>query len=92
MSNSTTADSNHEKLEASFSMLTMSIASSALMAMGLTPDPHSGKTEVDKNVARFNIDLLHILKEKTKNNLNADEQNLLGHILQDLQMKYLQLK
>lgn len=83
---------NPNKLEASFSMLTMSIASSALMAMGLTPDPQSGKTEADKNVARFNIDLLLVLKEKTKNNLNADEMDLLNHIMQDLQMKFLQMK
>lgn len=83
---------NSQKLEASFSMLTMSIASSALMAMGLTPDPHSGKTEADKNMARFNIDLLLILKEKSKNNLNADEMDLLTHILQDLQMKFIQMK
>lgn len=83
---------NSEKLEASFSMLTMSIASSALMAMGLTPDPTTGKTQTDKNVARFNIDLLLVLKEKTKNNLNADETDLLTHILQDLQMKFIQMK
>lgn len=83
---------NSQKLEASFSMLTMSIASSALMAMGLTPDPSTGKTQADKNVARFNIDLLLILKEKTKNNLTADETDLLTHILQDLQMKFIQMK
>lgn len=80
-----------EKLEASFSMLTMSIASSALMAMGLAPDPE-GKTHIDKNMARFNIDLLTMLKEKTKNNLNADDQNFLDHVTQDLQQKYIQLK
>ena len=81
-----------QKLEASFSMLTMSIASSALMAMGLAPDPQSGKTQTDKNVARFNIDLLVTLKEKTKNNLTAEENDLLNHILQDLQMKFIQMK
>lgn len=83
---------NSQQLAASFSMLTMSIASSALMAMGLTPDPNSGKAEADKNMARFNIDLLLILKEKTKNNLNADEIDLLTNILQDLQMKFIQMK
>ena len=81
-----------EKLEASFSMLVMSIASNSLMAMGLTPDPQNGKTEVDKHLARFNIDLLLNLKDKTKNNLTNDEQGLLDHILQDLQMKFIQLK
>ncbi len=80
------------KLEASFSMLIMSMASSALMAMGLTPDPQTNKSEVDKPMAKFNIDLIVNLKEKTKNNLTPDEQGLLDHILQDLQMKFIQLK
>ena len=53
-----------QKLEASFSLLIMSMASNASLAMGLTPDPQSGKTEVDKSLAQFNIDLLLILKEK----------------------------
>ena len=80
------------KLEASFSLLIMSIASNAMMAMGRTPDPQTGKTEVDKNLARFNIDLLMVLNDKTKNNLNADESGLLTHILQDLQSRFLQVK
>lgn len=89
---STNNEVTTDKLEASFSMLTMSIASSALMSMGLTSDPHTGKTETDKNVARFNIDLLAMLKEKTKNNLNKEESDFLNQILQDLQMKFLQIK
>ena len=88
----TTNEMNAEKLEASFSMLAMSIASSALMSMGLTPDPNTGKTEADKNVARFNVDLLVMLKEKTKGNLTQEESDFLNQILQDLQLKFLQLK
>ena len=80
------------KLEASFYLLTMSIASNAMMAMGLTADPQNGKTEVDKNLARFNIDLLVMLKEKTKSNLNSEEMGLIEHVLQDLQMKFIQTK
>ena len=86
----TSAD--EQKLEASFSLLVMSIASNAMMAMGLAPDPQTGKTDSDKNMARFNIDLLSVLKDKTKNNLSADEMGLLDHILQDLQIKFVQLK
>ncbi len=81
-----------EKVGASFSMLVMSVASSAAMALGLTPDPQSGTTEIDKEMARFNIDLLLVLQEKTKNNLSKEETELLGHLLNDLQLKYVQLK
>ena len=88
-------DANNEinqNLEASFSMLIMSLASNTMLALGLTPDPQTNKTEINKPMARFNIDLLIILKEKTKNNLSNDELGLLDHILQDLQMKFVQLK
>lgn len=87
-----TNTASEPKLEASLSLLVMSIASNAMMAMGLTADPQNGKTEIDKNMARFNIDLLVVIKEKTKNNLNSEEVGLLDHILQDLQMKFVQTK
>ncbi len=86
------SNTTEPKLEASLSLLVMSIASNAMMALGLSPDPQSGKTEVDKNLARFNIDLLMMLDQKTKNNLSGEEIDLLKHILQDLQSKYLQVK
>lgn len=80
---------SEEKLEASFSMLTMSIASSAAMAMGLVPDPEQ-KTQKDKNMAKFNIDLLIMLKSKTTNNLSADEQQFIDSVIADLQLKFVQ--
>lgn len=81
-----------EKMEASFTVLIMSIGSSAAMAMGLQADPTTGKTEVDKNLARFNIDLLSLLKDKTKNNLTADENNFLDAVTNDLKNKFIALK
>jgi hypothetical protein len=80
----------NEKMEASFSILSMSIASSAVMAMGLAPDPGSGVVHKDKNMARFNIDLLVMLQEKTKNNLTEEENKFLASLITDLQMKFVQ--
>jgi hypothetical protein len=79
-----------EPLEASFSILIMSVASSAAMSLGLAPNPQTGKIEKDKAMAKFNIDLLVLLQEKTKNNLNEDEKRLLDSIVTDLQMKFVQ--
>lgn len=79
-----------EKMEASFSVLTMSLASSAAMALGLAPDPGTGKTMKDKTMAKFNIDLLVMLKDKTQGRLTADEQRFLETVLADLQMKFIQ--
>lgn len=79
-------------LEASFSVLVMSLASSAAMSLGLAPNPQSGKIEPDKPMAKFNIDLLLALKEKTKNNLNKEENDLLTHVISDLQIRFIELK
>ena len=78
-------------MEASFSIIIMSIASSAAMSMGLSPN-QDNQIEIDKPLARFNIDLLTVLKEKTQNNLTVEEKGLLDHIVQDLQSKFVQLK
>lgn len=85
-------DNNNQNIEASFSTLLMSIGSSAAISLGLSPDPSTGKTGTNKEVARFNIDLLKILEEKTKNNLSNEEASFLKHIISDLQLKFVELK
>ena len=80
-----------EKMEASFSMLVMSIASSAAMSLGVAPHPETGQTSKDKPMAKFNIDLLLMMQEKTKNNLNEEEKKFLDSLVTDLQMKYLKM-
>ena len=70
-----------------FSTLVHSIASSALMAMGMVPKM---KDKKNKALAEFNIDLLSLLKEKTKNNLTSEEEKLLNNCIQDLQMMFVQ--
>ena len=80
-----------EKMEASFSMLVMSIASSAAMSLGVAPHPETGQTSKDKPMAKFNIDLLLMMQEKTKNNLNEEEKKFLDSLVTDLQIKYLKM-
>lgn len=80
-----------QKLEASFSMLVMSIASSAAMSLGIAPHPETGQTSADKPMAKFNIDLLVMMQEKTKNNLNDEEKKFIDSIVTDLQLKYIKM-
>ncbi len=80
---------NNQEIQASFSTLILSIGSSAAMALGLAPNPSTGKTEKDKRMAKFNIDLLIVLQEKTKNNLSDEEKTFLSSLVSDLQMKFL---
>jgi len=81
-----------ENFEASFSVLVTSIASSAAISLGLAPNPTTGKPEQDRAMAKFNIDLLGILQEKTKNNLTNEEQQLINHLIQDLRLKFVEKK
>lgn len=80
-----------KEIPAQFSTLVLSLASSAVMALGLEKNPQTDKIEKDLNVARFNIDLLNVLREKTKNNLSEEEQRLLDSITSDLQIKYVEV-
>lgn len=85
-------EKNPESMQASLSLLFMSLASNAAMAMGLTPNPDSGKSEVDAGMAKFNIDLLLMLKEKTEGNRSESESQFLVAMLSDLQTKFVNLK
>lgn len=78
-----------KSLPVTFSTLVLSLASSAVLAMGLEKNPHTGQIEKDLDVARFNIDMLSLLKEKTKGNLDADEQRFIDGVVGDLQMKFI---
>lgn len=77
-------------VDASFSTLILSLGSSAAMAMGLVPNPSTNKVDKDLSMAKFNIDLLDVLKEKTKNNLLKEESDFLGHLITDLKLKYVE--
>jgi len=79
-----------QKLEATFSSLIISIASSAIVGMGLEKSPQTGKVEKNKEMAQYSIDLLVLLREKTSGNLSDAEKNYLEAIVQDLQMKFVQ--
>ena len=59
-----------QKLEATFSTLIISIASSAVVSLGLEKNPQTNKIEKNLDMARYSIDLLVLLREKTKNNGN----------------------
>jgi len=74
-----------------FPTFVLSIASAAMMGLGLAPRPDSGKIELDLGIARQNIDLLEMIQAKTRNNLTPDENNLLERVLFEVRTKFLEV-
>ena len=88
-------ENHHEpdKLGAiSFSNLVTSLGIQALMAMGELKAPGAEKIETDLTAAQETIDLLLMLKEKTKGNLTPAEETTLKSLIAELQMKFIQHK
>jgi hypothetical protein len=69
-------------------MLLISLQSQAVMALGMMPDPMSGETSANKDAAKFHIDMLSVIEEKTKGNLTSEESKALSSILHQLRMAF----
>ena len=74
--------------EVTFSTFVMSLASSALVHLGEVPEPESGRTMTNLPVAKHTIDILAMLEEKTRGNLDTEESKLLKDMLFELRMHY----
>lgn len=84
------AEQQPEIPEASFPLLVSTLATQAMNALGLMPGP-DGKTMVHKPFARHMIDLLGVLDEKTKGNLEDDEKKMIEEVLNQLRTVYMQI-
>jgi len=78
--------------EPSLLVFLSSLSMQAMIAMGKLENPVTGKTEKNLAHARYLIDTLHILKEKTKGNLNKEEEHFLDESLFNLRMTYVDLQ
>jgi len=73
---------------ASFLSLIMSLASNAAASLGMMPHPVTGETGVDLKTAKHWIDVLGMLEEKTRGNLDPQEAQVMESLLADLRMQY----
>ncbi len=74
--------------EISFINLIFSLSTSVLIQLGEIQDPVTQQLAKNLPLAKQTIDLVGMLKEKTKGNLTSDEEKLLENILYDLRMRY----
>jgi hypothetical protein len=70
-----------------FTELCLGFSSAALYYLGVVPVEGQSAPQKNLPLARQNIDILILLREKTKGNLSADEAALVDHLVSDLQVK-----
>lgn len=76
---------------ASFVNFLSSLATNAAASLGAVPHPATGQRALDLDSAKYWLDILSMLKEKTAGNLHPKEQRLLDGLLTDLRMQYVHL-
>ncbi len=74
--------------EIQFVNLVSALAASAMQQLGKLVSPLSGKTELNLAGARATIDMLEMLRDKTKGNVNDQEEQLLRSTIANLQLNY----
>ena len=83
-----TAKEQGEAFQIAFSTFILSLTSSAFIGLGDMPDPATGKKEVNLPAVQQTIDMLTMLRDKTKGNLTEEENKLLEQLIYELQVKY----
>ena len=79
---------NAEKNEMMFVQLVSMFQAAALQQMGKLKNPATEQIEKNMEQAQLSIDLIDMLKDKTKGNLLPDEERFLNGVLQDLKLNY----
>ena len=85
------APADEPKRSTAFENLIRMIGSNAAMVLGAYSDPRTGQPMIDPEAARELIDMLDALRDKTKGNLAAEEDQLLLDLLGKLKMTYLEV-
>lgn len=75
--------------EPDFNFFITTLALQASISLGQIANPKTNQKEEDLSQAKFIIDTLGVLKEKTKGNLIPEEVNLLENLLYELRMQYI---
>lgn len=75
--------------EASFELLISTFVTEAMVALGQFPHPGTGQIEADPEHAKFAIDMLEVIAEKTKGNLDPMEEQGIKDILHQLRMAFI---
>ncbi len=83
-------DSSAKEIEVTFGLFISGLMMEALIALGEVENPVTKTKESNQLHAKFIIDTLGMLEEKTKNNLSKEEQDALEALLYDLRMRFVE--
>lgn len=83
-------DHDHDAMQVDFLNYITSLGFQTLIFLGEMPNPVSNQNDKNLTQAKFLIDTLMMLQEKTKGNLNEQEKNLLDASCHELQLKYVE--
>ena len=87
-----TTEAQDQLPQIDFGLFVMSLASSVLVHLGEIDHPDSRERAANLPLAKQTIDILGMLREKTRGNLTQEESQLLDNLLYDLRMKYVAAK
>ena len=73
-----------------FNTFIIGLASTALIHLGDTANPETGRTERNLELARESLELLSMLREKTRGNLTEEEEKLFATLLTDLRLRFVE--
>lgn len=74
-----------------FYTFVLSLGSSAFVHLGDAPHPETGEpAKPDLALAKQTIDILAMLRDKTKGNLTPEEEKFLENLLTDLRLRFVQ--
>lgn len=84
-------DSKQAELQLDFFNYIASLGFQTMIFLGEMPNPMTNQVEKNLKQAKFLIDTLIILRDKTKGNLSKEEDDLLNGSIYELQMRYVDL-
>ncbi len=77
--------------EGNFAALISMLTTQSLFALGLLHVKGQEEKEPDLEMAKYNIDILETIQEKTKGNLTKEEETVLSNTLNELRMGYVRV-
>jgi hypothetical protein len=77
--------------EGNFAALISMLTTQALFALGLLQIKGQEERKPDLEMAKYNIDMLQVLEEKTRGNLSKEEEAVLANTLNELRMGYVKV-